>query len=261
MIDQITVAIQNINIPLASETDSTAKLANGAIVQISKKDSFFFAVFILKCFSKGDYPFMFPIHKILHMRGRDDRRPLFFIGFLNPFQFLQCHVFINFKVPVVNNVSTFLSDNPNIYNVISGFHDRAKLCGDSCKSLLTFTVSQFFLKEIIMNIFIRGNQYRNIVQIINVRIDITVHLLNQLNTVFFRIFQNSFFRILQCHHGKYRQCHHNDHHVRCHNGAANTVKSPYETEPFPPNLFHYLLISFAYSVGVLPTAFLKATLK
>ena len=115
--------------------------------------------------------------------------------FFKPFHILEGNIFIQLIHPSVNNKIPLRRHHRNIGNILPRLHDGIELGHNAPANFFRLFLWHLH-KQIPLYIPALNNHRRDIFHIIDVGIDIPVHLAHQAGSIIRRILQNRLFRII-----------------------------------------------------------------
>ena len=253
MIHNVSVLIQNEHIARISDGILIAQLPDRIVIQIDKEyprrllGIFPAADSLAQC----DHPGALPLNNVLYMRGGQNRDSQIVPGIAKPFQIFHADIRIHRIRPIIQKGLPVCPHQSEIADVITALQNCVKLFQ---KSSAVFRVIQI-TGQIFLNILTVRDHRCDILHVINIGIDVLIHLPDDCLGVHGGIFQNRLPCIIQGYHR------HDQHRTEKHNGNGRKNRTLNALESTQKSsfrvLFFHFRFSLAYSVGVFPVIFLK----
>ena len=180
MINDLSFFANDKQVAFAPQIHIGTKLLNGTVVHVYKKDPLYLMRFrIEQPFTQSDHPLIFSLNSILDMRSGDHRFSFCLHRILIPGHTSEIHIRIACIRSSVDEGPPVFFNYSNVADIRPGIHQRDKLLLDP------FPHHDMLhpVKKIIGEFRIVRNNVHDIFHITDVGIDISVHLLHQLDRI------------------------------------------------------------------------------
>ena len=129
MINNIALCIQNKCIAFCSNRTLIAEFTDRAVVQIDKKDTFFFTATapVTDSTAQCDHPWAFSTNDVLYMGRSQNRTIRLFECSSIPFLRIEIQILIYRFTSIINQHPSVLTDDTNISNITPAVQDCLEL--------------------------------------------------------------------------------------------------------------------------------------